>query len=64
MGHFCQVSTEMLNSFWCSILANYFINFLQSLNWSRFKDLGLLWDCKSFNFVKQYRVTALDLKIR
>ena len=57
-----DIALYVENSFWCSILANYFINFLQSLNWSRFKDLGLLWDCKSFNFVKQYRVTALDLK--
>ena len=64
MGQFCQVCTEMLpfnaeNCFWCSILANYLINFLQTLNWSRYKISGVLWNSKSFNFVKQNRVTAL-----
>ena len=43
-------------------MANYFINFLRTLKESRYKDLGVIWDCKSLNFVKNYRVTALDLK--
>ena len=32
------------------------------MNERQYKDLGALRDCKSLNFVKNYRVTALDLK--
>ena len=67
-GSICQISTDILpfveNWFRCSILANCFIIFLQTLNESRYKNLGVIWDCKSLNFVKKnYWVTALDLKI-
>ena len=37
--------------------------FFRLLNESPYKDLGVIWDCKSLNFVKNYRVTALDLNI-
>ena len=52
-----DIALYVENWFRCSILASYFINFLQILNESRYmyKDLGVLWDCKSLNFVKKLR---------
>ena len=57
MGQFSNkhrdIALYVENWFRCSILANYFINILQTLNEGRYKDLGVLWDCKSLNFVKK-----------
>ena len=48
-----DITLMLKNWFQCSILTIYFINFLQTLNESRYKDLGVLWDCKSFNLSKK-----------
>ena len=67
MGQFCQISTEML-PFMFKIGFDALSwplchRFLQTLNESQNKYLGVLWDCKSFNFAKKYRVLALDFNI-
>ena len=40
------IALHVENWFRCFIFANYFLSFLQTLNESQYKDLGVLWDCK------------------